>query len=337
MDIVKAILESEPQENDLRKSIIVNKDVEVETDVGTLLALDYNTLDIKSLKSQTEQYLQNVTRDNVQILINKIWELPVECIDDTVVAKLPTPQFVLPRSRQVPKPKPLTKWQQFAKQKGITSKKSSKSKLKWDDELQKWIPKFGYKRSKVMEQKEWLVELNNENKAMEDSFSVSKAAKQERISKNELQRLRNIAKAKNVKIPRVGLPTKEHFTNSQQLSQAITIARASTASVGKFQDKLPKEKDGKGIAKQVPGMKRKAEPAPLNMQDERKRNKNLVDSILKSNNKILREDFSVPKVKLAKPRAVKGKKGVKSRGAKKPKGGQGNRDIRLRVGGRKRR
>lgn len=33
----------------------------------------------------------------------------------------------------------------------------------------------------------------------------------------------------------------------------------------------------------------------------------------------------------------KGKKGVKSRGAKKPKGGKGKRDMRLKVGGRKRR
>lgn len=72
---------------------------------------------------------------------------------------------------------------------------------------------------------------------MEDSFAVAKAAKQEKRSKNELQRLHNIAKSKNVKIPRVGLPTKEHFSDSQQLSQAMTIARTSTASVGKFQDR----------------------------------------------------------------------------------------------------
>ena len=88
-----------------------------------------------------------------------------------------------------------------------------------------------------MEQKEWLVEVNDENKAMEDQFGVMKAAKQERQSKNELQRLRNIAKSKNIKVPRVGLPTKEHFPDSQQLSQAITVARTSTASVGKFQNR----------------------------------------------------------------------------------------------------
>ena len=333
MDIVKSILEDCNREKDPRKSTVVEKDVE--TDVGSLLTLDYNTLDLKELRSQQEQYLKSLTRDNVQILINKIWELPTQRVEEVIVAKLPKPEFVLPRARQIPKPKALTKWQQFAKEKGIQTKKKGKSKLKWDDVLQKWIPTFGYKRSKAMEQKEWLVEVNDENKAMEDQFGVMKAAKQERQSKNELQRLRNIAKSKNIKVPRVGLPTKEHFPDSQQLSQAITVARTSTASVGKFQNRLPKEKDAKGIAKEVPGMKRKAESVPSNVHDEKKRNKDLADNILKSKTKIFREDFSAPKAKPAKP--VKGKKGVKSRGKKAPKGGKGKRDMRLKVGGRKRR
>ena len=42
-------------------------------------------------------------------------------------------------------------------------------------------------------------------------------------------------------------------------------------------------------------MKRKAEEVPRNLQEEKKRNTNLADNILKSNTKILREDFSVPK------------------------------------------
>lgn len=68
-----------------------------------------------------------------------------------------------------------------------------------------------------------------------DPIAKAKLDKKERQSKNELQRLRNIAKARNIKLPKVGLPTKDHFPNSQQLSEAVTIARTSTASVGKFQ------------------------------------------------------------------------------------------------------
>jgi regulator of ribosome biosynthesis len=71
----------------------------------------------------------------------------------------------------------------------------------------------------------------------ENPFAKAKLDKLEKRSKNELQRLRNIAKAKNIKLPRVGLPTTENFPNYQQLSEAVTVARISTASVGKFQDK----------------------------------------------------------------------------------------------------
>lgn len=50
MDIVNSILENNAQEKDNRKSTIVNKDVEVETDVGTLLALDYSNVDLKVMR-----------------------------------------------------------------------------------------------------------------------------------------------------------------------------------------------------------------------------------------------------------------------------------------------
>lgn len=76
-----------------------------------------------------------MTRENVQLLINKVWDLPIERTDEVIMATLPKPEYVLPRSRVIPKPKPLTKWQLFAKQKGIQTKKKGKSKLKWDEEL----------------------------------------------------------------------------------------------------------------------------------------------------------------------------------------------------------
>lgn len=85
-------------------------------------------------RNNTDNYILNLTRDNTQLLFNKIWELPTERVEEAIVVKLPTPTFILPRSKPVPKPKPLTKWQQFAKEKGIEKKK--KSKLSWDEQLQ---------------------------------------------------------------------------------------------------------------------------------------------------------------------------------------------------------
>ncbi|XP_066590699.1 ribosome biogenesis regulatory protein homolog isoform X2 [Prorops nasuta] len=323
-----------------RKSTEVHKDVELEFDVGTLLACDTNVLDKKSLSSKKEDYLLSLTRDNVQLLINKIWDLPTQHVDDVIVATLPKPTYVLPRARAVPKPKPLTKWQQFAKEKGIKTKKRDKSKLKWDDELRKWIPTYGYKRAKAEEQKEWLIEMNDQNKPMEDPFAAAKLAKEERKSKNELQRLRNIAKSKNIKLPKVGLPTTEHFATSKQLATAVTVARVSTASIGKFQSRLPKEKDASGIAKEVPGMKRKAKDIPATLKEEKRRNTGIAESVLKKR-KILHTDFATPSLSNVSKTSSKGgrnkKAGKRAKGAKKPKAGKGKRDLHTKVGGRKRR
>ena len=41
----------------------------------------------------------------------------------------------------MPKPKPLTKWERFAKEKGISHKR--KDKMVWDDEMQDWVPRWG--------------------------------------------------------------------------------------------------------------------------------------------------------------------------------------------------
>lgn len=87
-----------------------------------------------NFRTQTDKYLQDLTRDNVQLLVNEIWELPTERVEECVVAKLPKPTFVLPRSRKCPVAKPLTKWEKFAQEKGI--KKVKKDKKVFDTDLE---------------------------------------------------------------------------------------------------------------------------------------------------------------------------------------------------------
>jgi len=82
-------------------------------------------------RSNPNAYLKSLARDNTQLLLNKIWTLPFERVDDVVIAKLPAPTFILPREKPVPKPKALTKWQTYAKDKGIVKRK--KTKLVWDE------------------------------------------------------------------------------------------------------------------------------------------------------------------------------------------------------------
>lgn len=56
--------------------------------------------------------------------------------------------------------------------------------------------------------------------------------------------------------------------------------------------RLPKEKDAKGISKLV-NVQRKRKAPPLNEVEEKCKNKDLVNNILDSNTKVLREDYSV--------------------------------------------
>ncbi|KAK8765469.1 hypothetical protein V5799_031922, partial [Amblyomma americanum] len=129
----------------------------------------------------------------------------------------PPPSVARMRNTQVPKPKPLTRWAEFAKQKGIKPRK--REKLVWDETIKDthadyslneadWRPRYGYKRAKVEKEKNWVVEIPTGKDPMVDYHAELKKKKKERVAKNEYQRLRNIAQNHKAKVPKnLFLPT----------------------------------------------------------------------------------------------------------------------------------
>jgi regulator of ribosome biosynthesis len=146
------------------ESVNVEKHLELEYDLGTLLAVDTKDLHINKIRFLLEfrlclnldvttrawafdlicyiyfrseswrvKYLKDLARDNAQLLLNKIWELPTETVE-AVVGKLTAPTLKLSRENTIPKPKPQTNWQKYAHEKEIT--KPKKSKLAGDQTLQ---------------------------------------------------------------------------------------------------------------------------------------------------------------------------------------------------------
>ncbi|KAL1116121.1 hypothetical protein AAG570_005616 [Ranatra chinensis] len=216
----------------------------------------------------------------MQLLANAIWKLETERVEDSVVVKLPQPTYVLPREKPVPKPRPLTKWQQFAKDKGI--RKTKKPKLNWDEVLKKWVPTHGYKRAAAEKEKNWLIEIPDHADPYEDYFEKKNESKKEKVAKNEFQRLRNIAKAKNIKVPSMGLPPTNKLT-SVQLNSAANIANISTASVGKFQPRLSKEKT-LNKSSILPTEKRKH--ATMSKEEEHSHLVNLANTVLNKRPKL---------------------------------------------------
>jgi len=304
----------------LLASTSVEKPLPLELDLGNMLAIDTNQLD-------KDQDLLALARDNTQLLFNSIWELETERVEDAVIAKFPPPTFKLPREKPVPKPKVLTKWEKYAKEKGIVKKKK-KDRLVWDDVVSKWVPQFGYKKAQVEADKNWMIPLKQNADPTENPYEKIAEDKREKVAKNELQRLRNLARTKNVAVPSVGVipATKDNqpraVTQSDDLKRAAEIAKSSTASLGKFQENLNKklEKTAK-----VKGVKRKFESNTVDSATEKQRSLGILETITNKSAK-LDVDAAVNKqiFKEDQERRTEKEKGRNSKGKMK-KGGKGKR------------
>ncbi|EGW34738.1 uncharacterized protein SPAPADRAFT_57806 [Spathaspora passalidarum NRRL Y-27907] len=190
------------------KPVTVDKPIPNTYDLGNLATFDPNPLDNSKLTSDSdrEEYLTSVTRDNVQLLINQILSLPVKTTTDThgsstgqnstmTLIQLPEPSTQLPREKAIPKPKPPTKWEQFAARKGIKAK-AKDGKMVYDEATGEWVPKWGYKGKNKELDDQWLVEVDDKVKDTPDELidprTLSRAERKKLVKKNELQHKRNL-------------------------------------------------------------------------------------------------------------------------------------------------
>merc|ERR1712136_189221 len=278
-DIVENVLKNEVEKEKQFKTIEVTRDIQSNIDVGNLLLEDINAIDTISYNQSRETLLLEVTRDSTQLLFNKIWELPTERKEDAVMAKLPEPTTILPREKPVPKPKSETRFERFARMKGM--KKRKKDKLVYDEASGKWKRRHGYDKANEKE-KNWMMPYKKTEDTSVDLFKKQTEAKKERVAKNELQRLRNIARASGMKkVPGIGATPSEK-PSKLELGRQFLTAKKATASIGKFEEKLSKEKPMKGGE----GKKRKFLPLHGPMDSERSRQLDVLKH-LGSNKKIL--------------------------------------------------
>lgn len=289
--LVSSVLAAAAEAEALMASTVVEKPIDLTLDLGNMLAFDTNVLENEDIKdeSKREEYFLNLARDNTQLLVNAIWSLPTERVEEVIVAKFPPPSTKLPREKPLPKPKEMTKWEKYAAEKGIVKKKK-KDRLAWDDVVQKWVPLYGYKKVKVDEQKNWCIPLKGNADPDEDPFKKMAEQKSERVAKNELQRLRNLAKTKNVNLPTVGVapsvtkgPQAKISADSDELKKNSEIVKASTASLGKFQEKLDKKLEQKSNPR---GPKRKFESNTGDMDTEKNKSLNILQSITNKKSKL---------------------------------------------------
>ena len=97
---MSAVLAKAAEEEALLGSTVVSKPIDPELDLGHMLAIDSNQTEFSEEKMPSEEELMELGRDCAQLLINSLWQLETERIEEAVVAHLPPPTFDLPRYHQ---------------------------------------------------------------------------------------------------------------------------------------------------------------------------------------------------------------------------------------------
>ncbi|KAF8561150.1 hypothetical protein P879_06008 [Paragonimus westermani] len=218
-----------------------------EVDLGNLLFEDKAPLEIES-KKELEPQLQELAHECLSHFFKLFWALPTERIEGVTISTLPKPAFRLPREKRVPFKRDLTRWEQFAKLKGIKNKK--KSRKVWDPNVDSWRPRWGKDRVDNLKDK-WVLEVPDNADPYEDQFAKLTSKRKELRAKNEFQRLRNIARSvRPGQAPAVGVLA-ESQGSKNEFARALSIAKLSDASGGRFAAPLNERKISKSTEKKV--------------------------------------------------------------------------------------
>jgi regulator of ribosome biosynthesis len=200
-DIAMPISPSEQIANEIsdstaRPSVTITKPIPYTFDLGHLLINDANPIQ----PNPSEQHLVSNGRDCAQALINQLLlTCPIASTPDGVHISLPAPIFILPREKTIPKDKEPTKWERFAKKKGIKAKKRE-GKLVYDEAKGEWLPKYGYRGANKAGENDWLVEVDaaKEKRTGQagDLRKEKRTERKERVKRQERKTRANEAKSK---------------------------------------------------------------------------------------------------------------------------------------------
>ncbi|OQR98206.1 ribosome biogenesis regulatory protein [Achlya hypogyna] len=228
---------------------VVAKADDLSYDLGNLAAFDTHPFGVKNTTDEKE--IKAAARENVQLLINQIFDLPRQMTDMGPMAQLPAGSTVIPREKPLPKPKVETRWEKFAREKGIDNKK--KDRMVWDEAKQAWAPRWGYKRAND-DMNDWAVPVKKNDDPFADPWTERKQAKAERVQKNLRNQANNLKNGRGIqpsvpvpsapKTP-LGIPVEMLDTADKKAKQrgkegtkaALQKVQFSTASMGKF-DKM---------------------------------------------------------------------------------------------------
>jgi regulator of ribosome biosynthesis len=218
-----------------------------------------------------EDFLLDKATDGATQLIRALWQLPTERSDAGPLVTLPTyDEIKLPRSLPPPPPKAETRWEAFAKSKGIATNKNKRSRKVLDEATGEWMYRHGYQKANDDSAKEWpIMEVRGNDDPYQDPWEARRDEKRARTDKNSKSRMKNLERAgelpkgtankthkqkeqsriagKHDSLP-AGVPVDLRPTKGsdalnptkrgkESIVKALRATQASTASLGKF-DKM---------------------------------------------------------------------------------------------------
>ncbi|KAH0459597.1 hypothetical protein IEQ34_012411 [Dendrobium chrysotoxum] len=230
-------------------------------DLGNLMAYDpsHHFQPLPSSREELSRQCLEKGTELVQGVVNALFSLPsTEDLDGPIV-RLPEPSTRLPREKHLPRPKPPTKWELFAKMKGIKNRK--KDKRVFDEQTGTWKRRYGYDR--VNDDRDVpIIEAKMTDEPGEDPFSKRKDEKKKRVDKQEKNRMQNLKQAfkagdlpSHIQLAATALPitgtqkVTPKKASKEELGDVAGMAATATASGGKFDKKLPGEKPAKHTGK----------------------------------------------------------------------------------------
>ena len=271
---------------------------QLELDAGNLMAVD-PAEEVRAKRKDVDEYVVAHGRDVLQALVSDLFVRPT--IPDAApmgrVVRLPPPLAKLPRSKPLPTPKPKTRWEKFAEEKGTKNRK--RSKLVFDETMGEWRRRHGYGR--VNDPNDIAIIEHSDKDGLEDGadpFNALVKERKQRSKENARKQERNVMRAAGEgghsaaasalvgAAAGVGLPSLDGGLkrgakrDRSSLSQTAAIVQRSTAGLGKH------GKPAEGGALRLEGKKQRRLDA-TDVSSDRKAASSVVDRIIRERSDVL--------------------------------------------------
>lgn len=307
---------------------------EVSYDLRNLCCTNSDSI---SLNGDREEILRAAAIKTGQSLIESIFSLPVEDSEYGPLVTLPEREEIkIPRKQHVPEPKPETKWEKFAREKGI--KNTKKERMVYDEVNDVYRPRYGYKSIKSVVDETPVIEIKKGMDPYADHWAEARKEKAENRSKNLKRQLKN----EEANLKRSGKMPNKKSKESQNdvvpfgslkgggsdsgkrskgdLKKLLSLTQRSTASMGSF-DKLQK---GEKAMKKIWGKKRAFNDNMSSVRDEniamKSKYRALADQVEKKARKVSNSLKDYEGILPEKATTFKAKKGGQKIGSSKKKG-----------------